>query len=440
MPPGIPELPCDLEESEVELDQATAFELSSLELLANLELGASSPFYWVAFDSIRDTTFTPGPGEATLTFNVEPRDGVVATQAVWRPEAAQVVCPEETVRVPVRVSLQTSDGALDEQIDGVLELTSANTAHLEVSFEPDELVGSFAFEQIGAPEEEWQATGLQLQADFWPGGSRGQLLPSFATVANLPPTPPASSPYPASIPPGSNIKGPTLPDHWRSVAVWPRREACDGDGRGIAAAFGPDDAIIGWSLVDVVDELEAHSDWTLSSGENNTAVRFTLQRPAGLQCVRASGRSMTFDVLGTLSADAGVGSPLENLAATSVFELSATSAQNGRALEELRWVRRDVVAAQTRTAFEAATGLTLAASDQYQQVWWSWHGNDTRESATAPWASRGELVVTSLNAEQAAEIERVMSLGGPGAGISFDNETQFPELPGDRLLEAEISR
>jgi hypothetical protein len=157
---------------------------------------------------------------------------------------------------------------------------------------------------------------------------------------------------------------------------------------------------------------------------------------------------MTFDVRATLRAAAGTGegaalvaaeSPLSHLAASSIFELTATSARDGSGLEALHWVRRDVVWAESRASFEAATGIALGAADQYQQVWWSWHGSETRENTSAPWASQGELAVHSLNAQQSAALERQQAQGGPGAGISFDEQTHFPVLPGDALLEAEIS-
>ena len=131
-------------------------------------------------------------------------------------------------------------------------------------------------------------------------------------------------------------------------------------------------------------------------------------------------------------------SPLSHLAASSIFELTATSARDGSGLEALHWGRRDVVWAESRASFEAATGIALGAADQYQQVWWSWHGSETRANTATPWTSQGELAVHSLNAEQTAAIERQQAQGGPGAGISFDDLTHFPVLPGDALLEAEI--
>jgi len=465
--PGAPEPPpgpCDPEESVLALDAATAFGASGAELLARLDLGAPSPLFWVPRTASPAVTFSPGPGETSLTLEVTARaddaQSPGVTQTLWRPQSVGAACPDDSLVLPVLVSLRSADGALDEQVEGVLNFSSASTAHLEAALysprpgpttEPSNaLAGTFAYTQIGAPGEHWQAVGLTVSADFWPGGSRGALLPSFARVTGdqTPAPPPTSTPAPSTPTAGSGILAPTLPTGWGSVAVWPRREACDGEGRGLAAAYAASDPIIGRSLADVVSEQNALSSLELASGPARTPVSFTLEVPTGLQCVRVTGRSMTFDVRATLRAAAGTGegaalvaaeSPLSHLAASSIFELTATSARDGSGLEALHWVRRDVVWAESRASFETATGIALGAADQYQQVWWSWHGSETRESAGAPWASQGELAVHSLNAQQSDAIERQQAQGGPGAGISFDEQTHFPVLPGDALLEAEIS-
>jgi hypothetical protein len=460
--PGLPELPpgpCDPDETVVALDAPTAFGASAAELLARLDLGAPSPLFWVppAWPAV---TFSPGPSETSLTLEVtaraEDEQSPGVTQTLWRPQFAGAVCPDDSLGLHILVSLRSSDGALDEQVDGVLNFSSASTAHLEAALyrrlpgplEMDfALAGTFAYTQIGAPGEHWQAGDLTVSADFWPGGSRGALRPSFNVVGDAAPAPPPSPTAAPSTPTaGSGILAPTVPTDWGSVAVWPRREACDGDGRGLAAAYAPSDHIIGRSLADVVSEQNARSSLELASGPALTPVSFTLETPMGLQCVRVTGRSMTFDVRATLRAAPGEGtalvaveSPLSQLAASSIFELTATSARDGSGLEALHWVRRDVVWPQSRASFETATGIALGAADQYEQVWWSWHGTETRENTTAPWTSQGELAVHSLNAEQSAAIERQQAQGGPGAGISFDDLTHFPVLPGDTLLEAEIS-
>jgi hypothetical protein len=46
------------------------------------------------------------------------------------------VCPDDSLGLHVLVSLRSSDGALDEQVDGVLAFSSASTAHLDAALQP----------------------------------------------------------------------------------------------------------------------------------------------------------------------------------------------------------------------------------------------------------------------------------------------------------------
>jgi hypothetical protein len=441
VPPGpaVPQLPCEQQEAELAPDEETAFGASSQELVSRLAASGNRPFFWVPYDGVPGTSFTPGPGAVTLTLGLDLNEGLIE-QTRWRPLASESTCPDDTLLVPVVVNLQTSDGALNEHSNGWLQFTSGRTAHLSTEL-PAELGGSFAFEQIGAGGEDWRAEGFDLEADLWPGGSRGALSPRIAR-SDVPPSPgsPAAPPPNTSQPSEGSAIGPDIPSHWPSIAVWPRRESCDGERRGRSAVHADEDPVIGLSITDVVNDLNARSEWTLTADEQATPVRFTLDVPMGLQCVRQSGRAMSFEVVATLQSQGGAGSSLEHLSAINVFELAAKATSNGSALEELYWVRRDVDSPETRGAFEATTGLLLNAPEQYQEVWWSWHGRDTRPSADAPWTTYGEFVVSSLNADQTAEMARVTALGGPGVGISFDALSQFPELPGDALLEAESAR
>ena len=89
-----------------------------------------------------------------------------------------------------------------------------------------------------------------------------------------------------------------------------------------------------------------------------------------------------------------------------------------------------------RATFEAQNGIALDASDDYQDIWWSWHGRATR--AGDGWSKHGALIVSALDTEEAARIERQVAAGGPGAGISVD-ELGDPTLPGDLLIDAELA-
>ena len=415
-----------------------AFGGSALDALTRLTPNASIQLYWVPFDSLPGTLFRPGPGSTALALSIAARADAAVKHVTWSRNWPEATCPDEVLQLPVQLQLESADGALDLEVEGVLELASGSAGHLSAEL-PAALGGSFQFEQIGAAGEHWRSIGFNLEADLWVDGSHGEINPSFELDPSVQPTAPAQPPPTAAPPASAGGATPTLPDHWRSIAVWPQRENCDGESRGPAGVYQPGDRAIGLSIADVVNELNSRPDWTLVSGEGAQPVKFTVELPSGAQCVRRTGRAMSFDVTASLRATGGSGSALEHLATSSIFELTATGTLDGTALERLHWVRRDLVQPQSRAAFEAGTGITLEASEQYQQIWWSWHGTQARTGPTEPWSTNGALLVGSLNAQQAAEIARVLAQGGPGAGVSFDSTTQFPVLPGDTLIEAAIS-
>lgn len=431
-PPGIPSEPCDGEELQIELSAETPFGASPRELVERLGANGDSPLFWVAYDQIADVTFSPAPGETSLALALAARDR--ATLTTWQPTQQNANCPAPSLRVPIRVSVRTSDGALDESAESELVFSSASLAYLSnAEFPASSLRGSFAFEDLGDPAEGYAPGSLLLEASFWPGGSRGSIAPLFAETG--PVHPPQVLANPVNIAPGSPIAMPSVPDHWSSVAVWPRRERCAGDGRGRVYAFAPDDALIGSSMRDVVNALDARGPWLLALGNDTARLRFDADAPEGLRCAALNDGTLSFEVSATLRSDADPLPALAAFSATSVYEITAKAGLDGT-LAELRWERRDLYDDESRSAFESATGLELDAADDYQQIWWSWHGLEQREGDA--WAARGGLVVSSLNREQAAEVARIQAQGGPGVGFTFDESTQFPVMPGDALIDAAI--
>jgi hypothetical protein len=415
---------------------ATVFGASVQRLIDNLELGGATPLFWVAFDSVAPTSFTPGPGQTTLALGITLRPGESAEQIVQFTDVGGAVCPHDVVSVPVRVALATADGSLDDGFDATLEFTNASVAHVSGQLPTDGLTGTFGFGQIGDPAQGWQAQSLSIDMALWPGGSRGAIRPELRQAG--PPTPPSMLVSPAITPADAPTPTPFVPDHWSAVAVWPRREVCPNDGRG-GVVFDAADPLIGASPLDVVDALGRDAAWSLASAGGDAPVHVTLEAPSGLVCVSTDAATLELDVQATLRADgAAAGSALEHLDASTILRVGARAAADGSGLVELHWVRRDAVWGQPRGVFEEATGLTLDAVDEYRDIWWSWHGLETRADAAAAWSTRAELVVSSLNAEQAADIARIVAQGGPGASIGFDADG-LPLLPGDILIDAEAS-
>jgi hypothetical protein len=444
------------------LDETTPFGASALALVSNVAPASESPMFWVPYSDIADVTFTPGPGETSIALGIEARSGETATLTTSRPRFENAEC-FDSVRVPVHVSLKSADGALDVRADTDLLLTSATSAEILTGIEMDALGGSFAFERLGDPARHYTARGLALEAQLWPGGSRGTLYPTIDQPGPddpnfVPPTPPPSpngelegAPGPTIPPPAStpstptpgNIGTPAIPDGWREVAVWPRRELCLGSGRGSDYPYAPDDRVIGSSMNEIVAALNAQGPYTVSLDDQTASLVFEAEAPSALRCAAPqpngtvfASRSLIFDVRASLRAEDADDSALAELDTTSIFEITATSAADGT-LAELRWSRRDLAYGQSRSAFEAATGIALDAPAEYEQLWWSWHASDTRDAGET-WSPRGALVVSSLNSEQAAEIARIQAQGGPGVGFTIDEATRFPVLPGDALIDAEI--
>jgi hypothetical protein len=58
----------------------------------------------------------------------------------------------------------------------------------------------------------------------------------------------------------------------------------------------------------------------------------------------------------------------------------------------------------------------LNAPEEYRDIWWSWHGLGTRADTTAGFSTRAALAVNSLNAQQAADLARIVAEGRTRAG------------------------
>jgi hypothetical protein len=434
--PGLPPSPCEPSETRVPPEGLTAFGLTADELVRAVQPSVASPLFWVPFDRIAGTMVVPGSSQTELQLALEGRSEA-ALQIVQTPRAGTPAdqCLPVEVTVPVRLRVTTADGALSENVDASLRFTNAAHAELRAVVPRNARGGSFDI-IAGAG---WVARGLSIEATLWPGGSRGSVFPALEQLGP-PQPPPTSTPAPASLAPSATVEPLAVPAHWAQVAVWPQREVCL-DGRG-GEVYASNARIVGLSPLDLVAALREQGGWQLSTAEGPLSLDFEIQDPANALCVRTNGSdggpALDFDVRARLRArEAPAGSPWAGLDASAVFELSARALPDGSAFDRLSWRRRDVVWSQSRGELATATGIQITADPQYKDFWWSWHGFETRAEAEAVWSTSTSIVVTSLNAEQAAEVDRVAALGGPGVGISYTSGTGFPELPGDELLWAE---
>lgn len=445
--PGAPE-ECGQELRPLEPDEETVFELSAEDLVAGLEQ-PEMPFHWVEYSSTNLTAMpAPPPSESKLslsfTLRHAPADlgpSEAISEAISKPDAGANPCPS-IVTVPVWIDLDTEDGALNARVKGRLVFYGARTAELYARFAPAELGGTF---KLGAPlaknsRETWSVSAYSLNASVWTGGSKGVLSPEFTSTSGVAvgdgsavAPPPATPPAPNG---GSAI---FIPEAWEAVGVWPRLEQCL---PGMAVDI--DDAIIGKSTRDILDALNAHSDFALTVNSNATSnsfetldVQLSTSPPGGLVCVNATPQTGSLDFtvdanLRALGVDAAL--PLYadlRLTVTGYVDLEDPAAT----LTRVRFERPidDVAQPLTRETFESSTGVSLTGADaEYANVWWTWFGN-VAVSGEQP-STNASFVVTSPNALQSAEVADQVAEGGPGFGIGLDENGQ--QLPGDTLLKA----
>jgi hypothetical protein len=392
-----PPNPCPAAPSPVATDAPTPFGAAPPALLERLELGATTPFVWGPYEKERSsgdqgpstTTYDPGPSEARLTLGVGLRESEDVLQTVY-PRDVGSRCPDDTLDVPVATSLVTDDGALDERFDAQLVFTSANTARLEAELPAERLAGSLAFDSIAAPAVGWRAAAFTVFAELWPGGSRGSVVPRFAYEGPLmeasPPVLPAR--------PEPQLAEPEPLTRWGLLAMWPQALVCSGDVRGFNVPVDADARVIGWSARDIVAELDTRAVRAIDVDGSNLRVRFTLEPPSGVHCMRSEGRNLTFAVEGHVAVEAAPeGSPLEHLDARSAFLISARVSVDGAALEQLSWVRQGVDGSQTLAEFAASTGIAVAATPDARSYLWSWIGSDRRVGSGGALSSRTEFRV-----------------------------------------------
>jgi hypothetical protein len=429
-----PPNPCPAAPSPVATDAPTPFGAAPPALLERLELGATTPFVWGPYEKERSsgdpgprtTTYDPGPSETRLTLGIALREGEDALQTVY-PRDVGSRCPDDTLDVPVAMSLATEDGALDERFDARLVFTSANTARLEAELPAERLAGSLAFDSIAAPAVGWRAAAFTVFAELWPGGSRGSVVPRFAYDGPLmeasPPVLPAR--------PEPQLAEPELLTRWGLLAMWPQALVCPGDVRGFHVPVDADARVIGWSARDIVAELDTRAVRPIDVDGSSASLRFTLELASGVRCMYSEGRNLTFAVEGRVSVDAApVGSPLEHLDARSTFLVSARVSADGAALEQISWVRQGVDGSQALAEFAASTGIAVAAMSDARAYLWSWIGSDRREGSSGALSSRTELRV---HADAAPPRPGNPSVGSPPLNADV-NEDGSPLLPGEPLL------
>jgi hypothetical protein len=418
------------------LSEQTVFGESGLEMLGAVLPGeVMIPFFWVGYDDLdAPVSYSPGVSETLVRLTIWAREDATVQQRLA--PASEYACELSRIEIPVHVAVETGDGALDEAFDADVSFEQRDVATLAVELVPDAIRGSLALEPTGALAAGWQLQQLQIGMSLWRGGSSGAVAPSFVKPAATPETatPPLRTGPEASARSREGLgDGPGIPQHWGSLAVWPRRERC-ADGPAVDAH----ERQFGWSPRDAVAALAERATLSLvtEAGEA-TPVRATFEPPSGLVCLGqgAGERQMSFTVPGRLTAEgAAPGTPLEHLALSSTFSVSAESALDGSGISEMTWSRwtPDVTAlAESRDDFAASTGLDPDAAEHYQLFWWTATGEQYRTTASEPWRGSGEVVLFGADGFQEISVGT-----GAFAGQAAAPPMTFRTLDGDILLHA----
>jgi hypothetical protein len=437
--PGLPPHDCTpAQSSTLTLSEQTTFGENALDMLgAVLPAGDMIPFFWVGYDDLdAPVSYSPGVSETLLRLSIAPREDAVVQQSITPP--TDDPCEKSHIEFPVHVALETADGALAETFDSDVSFEQRDVASLYVELRPDAIRGGLALEPTGALAAGWQLRKLGIGVSLWRGGTSGAVDPSFVKPA---PTPETATPPLRTGPQASErsreglAEGPGIPLHWSSLAVWPRRERC-AEGLAVDA----DERRFGWSPRDALAALAERASLSLVTEAGATPVRATFEEPPGLVCMAegAGEGQMGFSVPGRLAAEsATAGSPLEQLALSSSFRVSAKSAVDDSGITDLnweRWVPDVTTIAENREAFAASTGLALDAADHYQLFWWTSSAEQHRTAPSDPWQGSGEVLVFGADGFREISV-------GTGA---FEGETPpppmtFRTLEGDTLLHASFA-
>lgn len=432
---GPPPDGCDAPEaSMLGLDEETVFGESGLDMLAAvLPAGATIPFFWVGYDGLDGpVSYLPGVSETELRLSLEPREGAMVRQSVA--PLTESLCEPSRVEIPVRVALETLDGALAETFEADVSFEQRDVASLGVELAPEAIRGSLALEPTGALAAGWQLIELGIQLSLWRGGTSGAITPSFVKAG--PATPPLRTGPEAVARASEGLgDGPGIPLHWSSLAVWPRRERC-AEGPAIDA----DERRFGWSPRDAVAALAERAALAIVTEAGRTPVRASFVEPSGLVCMGPgddNGHS-SFTVPGWVRADASAsGSPLENVELNGTFRVSAKSAVDGSGISEIIWQRSmpDFTSiVENRESFASSTSLVVDAPDHHQLFWWTLTAEQYRVAPGDPWLGDGELVV--LGADGFTETS--VRTGAP-QGQTPPPAMTFQTLEGDELLRARIT-
>jgi hypothetical protein len=264
------------------LDQASGLGFSALELLARVVGTSDSSLIWLSPQAGDEYLIDYGPerGTSRVRVQISAAEGPV----LYRHEVETLFAQEDTecspgvLEVPVSVTIQSSEHALDETFSARLEASVAYRGHITQRFAAGGLAGGLVLSKLESldPSRTFEPGELTLELDLWEGGSQGSLrseVKANYTKAALVTWPPAL----AGDPP--------------QLAVWPSDEPCE------AGTHLPSDArVLGFSVQDVLRTLagERARELAWSTG-STTGLEFEFATPPRELCQNIAEHNLDFE-------------------------------------------------------------------------------------------------------------------------------------------------
>jgi hypothetical protein len=412
---------CDYAEP-VELgpSDVTAYGITVAEFVERFRGPVVSELHWDDYDWW-DAAFThrPGPGTSSLSLGLGESIGLALQydEAPWGPGDARL-CDGAMLLVLVGVELASEDGALAESFQTTLRAGGPNTASIYHDLPLSSLCGNF---EIRSEELEFESPGLSVEALLWPGGSSGEIRPTFERVWHV---------HGEQATPGSELEAtgnldpiavtperppePSDAEDGRCVARWPFAEQCSE-----YRALSSDAPLMGVSARQV---LATMSDLPLVIEPQGAApqhLSLEFEALPDIACLGTTGDALLLTPGVTIrSEELGLNASMfvRVIARTSLFgELSEISLRRWETEYRQPSAGGDV---------EAALGLSIEGADSFARVCWSFDGTYLLEGDR--WTATGELLVHGLDTIDGSAGS---SSGGAGGSTGDDSSAAAAECP-----------
>lgn len=276
--------PCFLVYERMEhLDQASGLGFSALEVLARLVGTSDSPLIWLTPQAGDEYLIDYGPERGTS--NVRVQISAAEGPVIYRHEVETLFAQEDTecdsgvLEVPVSVTIQSTEHALDETFTTRLEASAPYRGHITQRFAAGGLAGGLVLSKLESldPARSFEPGELTVALDLWEGGSQGSL--STEVRANY--TKASQVTWPLA-----EAGQPPL------LALWPSDEPCAEAGNHL-----PSDAkVLGFSVQDVLRALagERARELAWSTG-TTTALEFEFATAPRELCQGVAEHNLDFE-------------------------------------------------------------------------------------------------------------------------------------------------